>query len=241
MMALQFSGETRDLFKFDLVRHLMKEIPELERFSFVPMLTEEKSRTKRIKSSKKELSRGLKSGSPGSLNRDLMEHLGRLQEIESDIEYFTNIRSYFKKERIIADILYEDRFSHETRKNYFQRLLENIPRQSLIYLDPDTGLEIKDSTQRHLLYEEVKKIYDHMDTNSIIMIFQRIPRVIRKGYIKKRCVDLSQTIGTTPATITDNEIVFFILAKEPALQIKICAVLEDYMKTYNVLHTCRCS
>jgi hypothetical protein len=239
-MNIHFSGDTRDLFKFDLVRQLMREIHELERFTFVPMLTEEKTRTKRIKSSKKELRRELKTGSAGSLNRDLMEHLGRLQEIESDMEYFAGIRSYFKKERIIIDVLSEDRFSHETRRNYFENLLEKIPAQSLIYLDPDTGLEVKNPTRRHLLFEEVKQIYDHMDTNSILVIYQHIPRVIRKGYIKKRCGDLTGVIGTMPATITDNEIVFFILAKETALQTKICAVLGEYMKTYTVLHACQC-
>ena len=240
-MNIHFSGDTRDLFKFDLVRHLMKEIPELERFTFVPMITEERNRTQEIKSPKKKRGHSLTSGKAGSLNRELMEHLGRLQEIESDMEYFTGIRSYFRQERIIVDILHEDRFSHENRRNYFGHLIEKIPGRSLIYLDPDTGLQVKNPTQRHLLFEEVKKIYDRMDDLSVMMIYQHIPRVVREGYIRKRCKELSEATGTMPATITDNEIVFFILAKEPALQIKICAVLEDYMKTYTLLSTCRCS
>ena len=44
-MNIHFSGDTRDLFKFDLARHLMKEIHELERFTFIPMITEEKNGT----------------------------------------------------------------------------------------------------------------------------------------------------------------------------------------------------
>ena len=32
-------GDTRDLFKFDLVRHIMKSLPDLKGFTFVPMLT----------------------------------------------------------------------------------------------------------------------------------------------------------------------------------------------------------
>jgi hypothetical protein len=239
-MNIHFSGDTRDLFKFDLIRHLMKEIHELERFTFVPMITEEKEKTRQVKSQKKELGHAMRSGKAGSLNRELMEHLGRLQEIESDMEYFTGIRSYFKQERIIVDILHEDRFSHENRRNYFERLLEKIPKQSLIYLDPDTGLEVKNPTQRHLLYEEVKKIHDRMDPQSIMVIYQHIPRIIREGYIKKRCREISEVTGTVPSTITDNEIVFFILAKDPALHTQICAVLADYMKSYTLHYECGC-
>jgi len=40
-MNRMFFGDARDLFKFDLVRHIMKAFPDLLSFTFVPMLTEE--------------------------------------------------------------------------------------------------------------------------------------------------------------------------------------------------------
>jgi hypothetical protein len=40
-----FFGDARDLFKFDLVRHIMKAFPDLLSFTFVPMLTEEEPAT----------------------------------------------------------------------------------------------------------------------------------------------------------------------------------------------------
>ena len=43
-MNRMFFGDARDLFKFDLVRHIMKAFPDLASFTFVPMLTEEESR-----------------------------------------------------------------------------------------------------------------------------------------------------------------------------------------------------
>ena len=42
-MNRMFFGDARDLFKFDLVRHIMKAFPDLLSFTFVPMLTEEES------------------------------------------------------------------------------------------------------------------------------------------------------------------------------------------------------
>lgn len=40
-MNRKFFGDTRDLFKLDLVCNIMKNLPELDSFTFVPMLTED--------------------------------------------------------------------------------------------------------------------------------------------------------------------------------------------------------
>ena len=117
--------------------------------------------------------------------------MGQLQEIDDDYEYFHGVQSYFKKEHIIVDILHKDTFSHEHRVNYFNRMFEKFPADLLIFLDPYTGLEVKNPARRHLLFEEVRKIFDRMDHQSVLMIYQHLPRLIREGYIKKRCRELA--------------------------------------------------
>ncbi|RPI35937.1 MAG: hypothetical protein EHM53_13165, partial [Methanoregulaceae archaeon] len=203
-----FFGDTRDLFKFDLVRHIMKAFPDLKSFTFVPMLTEEESASKKKKTATKDLGLAQKKGRAGTHNRELMVDMGRLQEIDDDYEYFHGIQSYFRKENIIVDVLHKDTFSHEHRVNYFNRMFEKFPANSLIFLDPDTGLEVKNPTQKHLLFDEVKKVYNLMDNQSVLMIYQHLPRVTREGYIGKRCRELAAVTHSRPETITDNEIVF---------------------------------
>jgi len=239
-MNRMFFGDTRDLFKFDLVRHIMKAFPDLASFTFVPMLTENEPASRKRKIATKDLGLAQKKGRAGTHNRELMEDLGRLQEIDDDYEYFHGIQSYFRKENIIVDVLHTDTFSHEHRVNYFNRMFEKFPANSLIFLDPDTGLEVKNPTQRHLLFDEVGKISDSMDHQSILMIYQHLPRVIREGYIKKRCRELATITHSRPETITDNEIVFFILTKNPQFRTRICAVLGDYADKYNTLMACDC-
>ena len=237
-MNRMFFGDTRDLFKFDLVRHIMKAFPDLLNFTFVPMLTEEVSATGTRKTRAKDLGLAQKKGRAGTQNVDLMETMGRLQEIDDDLEYFHGVRSYFKKEHIIVDVLHRDTFSHEHRVNYFNKMFENFPVNSLIFLDPDTGLEVKNPTRRHLLFDEVKKIFDRMDHQSVLIIYQHLPRVTRAGYIQKRCRELAALTHSQPETITDNEIVFFILIKNPQLKTRLCAVLGDYADRYNTLISC---
>jgi hypothetical protein len=239
-MNRMFFGDARDLFKFDLVRHIMKAFPDLASFTFIPMLTEEESPTKKKKTKTLDLGLAQKNGRAGTLNRELMEDMGRLQEIDDDYEYFHGIQAYFQKENIIVDVLHRDTFSHEHRANYFDKVFTNFPKSSLIFLDPDTGLEVKTPTRRHLLYDEVKKIFDRMDHQSVMMIYQHLPRVTRDGYIKKRCRDLAALTHSRPETITDNAIVFFILTKNPQHKTRICAVLGEYADTYNTLIACEC-
>ncbi len=240
-MNRMFFGDLRDLFKFDLVRHIMKAFPELGNFTFVPMLTEDEEKIGIKKGAKRDLALAQKKGKAGTKNLELMKDMGRLQEIDDDLEYFRGITSYFKKENIIVDVLHKDTFSHENRENYFNWMFANFPAKSLIFLDPDIGLEVRNPTQRHLLYEEVKRVFDRMDNDSVLMIYQHLPRVTRAGYIAKRCRELADVTGCMPETITDNEIVFFILTKNPRVRTRLCAVLGDYSSQYNTIAACECT
>lgn len=49
MINRKFFGDTRDLFKLDLVCHIMKNLKDLDNFIFVPMLiAEEKEGQKKV-------------------------------------------------------------------------------------------------------------------------------------------------------------------------------------------------
>lgn len=126
--------------------------------------------------------------------------------------------SVLKKEYIMVDILHRDSFSHEHRVNYFEMVLGNFPVNSLEFFDPDTGPEVKNPTQRHLMYEEVGQLFGRMGRQSILMICQHVPRVTGDRYIRKRCRELAALTHVRPDTITDNEIVFFSPDKKSPVQ-----------------------
>jgi len=226
-----YFGDTRDLFRFDLARHIIKSLHEIAGFTFIPMLTEPGARTGRGHTHK-DLAKALETGKAGSQNRDLVSCLKRLQEIESSLEYFTGIRTYFENEQIPAEIYARNRFSHETRNQYFENITMTLPAHSLICVDPDTGLEESTPDDKHLLFTEVKKIHTHMDTGSVLMIYQHLPRVKHRELIRNRCRELATHTGSCPAAITDNEIVFFFIAKNPKLQERLIDSIESYANSY---------
>ncbi len=227
-MNRKYSGDIRDLFKIDLVSHLMKEIPSLHCFTFVPMLTEGEGKSGSGKGRNHNLPAAVAKGRAGSRNSALLRYMTRLQEIRSDTEYFRAIRDLFNHEMIHIRIVEKPVFSERNRDDYFNNLFAQFPERTLLLLDPDIGLEVKNSTKRHLLFDEVKQVYDHLDSGSVLMIYQHIPRIVRGSYIRKRCSELGQCTGMKPLTVTDNEIVFFFVAKDP----RLIAGLEQAIGTY---------
>ena len=58
----RYFGDTRDLFKFDLVRHIMKSLPDLAGFIFVPMLTGTEAEGYQKNSARKRSGKGVSLG-----------------------------------------------------------------------------------------------------------------------------------------------------------------------------------
>lgn len=239
-MNRTFFGDTRDLFKYDLVRHVMKALPVFDSFTFIPMLSDEPDPSGGKKSAKKDLEQAVRTGRAGSQNRDLLLHMERLQEIDDDLEYFQEIHAYFKRENILLDILHSHPFSHRSRGEYFENILKKFPKKSLIFLDPDVGLEESKPSKKHLLFDEVSRIAGKMDTRSVLMIYQHFPRQSHAGYVRRRCSELHTLTGCCPISITDNEIVFFFLCKSPKLREDLEEVLSRYANSYPALDSCSC-
>ncbi|NMB78995.1 MAG: hypothetical protein GYA23_07855 [Methanomicrobiales archaeon] len=238
-MNRTFFGDTRDLFKYDLVRHVMKALGSFDSFTFIPMLSEDAEKSGG-KGATRDLEKAARAGKAGSQNRDLLTHMYRLQEIESDLEYFQMIHAYFKKENILVDILHKKPFSHKNRSDYFESVLSRFPKKSLIFLDPDIGLEEAKPSKKHLLFDEVEKIFSRMDARSVLMIYQHFPREKHEGYVRRRCAELYQLTGAHPITITDNEVIFFFLAREGRLYDQLEEVLARYADTYPLLESSGC-
>jgi len=234
-------GDTRDLFKFDLVRHIMKSLPDLKGFTFVPMLTGTEGNGHRKNAGKHILDQAYRLGKAGSQNQDLREHLTRLQEIDNDIEYINGISTYFQNETILIDIPGKQRFTNPDRDIYFRSVFNKFPKNSLIFIDPDTGLKTEGPDNKHLLYSEIKAVLNRMDTSSILMVYQHFPKGKHEAFIRDATRELEKWTGFYPSVITDTEMVFFILTKNQKLQTRLNDVIACYADTYPALQCMDCN
>jgi len=235
-MKKQYLGDVRDLFKYDLIQQILKGKSSLRKFTFIPMLT--KNECEKGDGNKRDFDRAKEKGRPGTKNKDLMEVLKKYKEMDANKRDFTEIEIHFKSQGIKM-LLYEGKgreyFEHSEGDEYFKNIPESLMHKSLVFVDPDIGLQIRNSTEKHLLYKEVQYLYEHLDKDSILMIYQHFPRARNKHeeYLPKgRSNTLKMKIGDLPIYVSDKEIMFFLLTKSDKLRSQLEKIIKRYERDY---------
>lgn len=215
-MKNQYFGDAIDLFKYDLITEVINAHRSLKKFAFIPMLTPNDNRADGNR-------RDFSKVTPGYKNEALKKFLTPVYKQAKDKRDFKKIEVYFKRQNIPIKI-YRDNareyFSQQRRKDYFENIDSVLLGESLVFIDPDNGLEVKKSNQRHILYSELKDIFDR--SNCIVMVIQFFPREKHSVYIEKRLSKLGH-ITKDCTYIADSRIIFFFLCKS----IEIRRLLEE--------------
>lgn len=236
-MKNQYFGDIRDLFKYDLIKSIMEQTSSLQGTSIIPMLTKPE---KRSDGNKRNFEMAKKNGRPGTRNSKLIRFLKQYKKNIKERQV-KKISIYFKFigfKTIFFDGNDNNKYFENTiRSEYFSNVPVKLLYKSLIFIDPDIGLQIKNSTEKHLHFEEVKYLYDNMDENSILMIYQHFPRNRKyKEYMPEgRSKRLKEICGDKPIYISDNEIIFFFLAKNKIIRDKLAEVVTNYKNSYKNL------
>lgn len=225
-MKNQFFGDNKDLFTYDLIYHIMQS-GLVNHFTFIPMLTGNNKKGHGAKYNRGKVK-------VGTRNKELMSFLDRcVRENKRDIR---QLESFFAGYRIKMTIYSgeDGYFSHRQRWEYFAQIGDELLSKSLIFVDPDVGLEVTHSGEEHLLYDEVKSLYERMDEDSILMLFQHFPRVEHHEYLHRRAEELTKKVsGESPISIDDNEIIFFFLTKNETLEHSLTHLIKDYAESYS--------
>ena len=216
-MNPQFFGDRHDLFKFDLIFTIMDRMKnDLSSFMFIPMLT--KNRLQKNKDI------------AGADNLQLWQVFNTLFGDGAVPGYFEGIRQYFISGSFRTKIVNDHVFSHSNRKEYFDFVRAQLPTNSLIFLDPDTGLREEGATEKHLRYSELWSLLAKLDNNSILMVYQHHYRYRTKNQNFPEAIadKIEQEIGKRPVYIDNNSIMFLFLTKSDRLKEKLEGIIEEY-------------
>jgi hypothetical protein len=226
-MKNQYFGDNRDLFKYDLVYFLMRNIIPFCYFTFIPMLTKDDNRRHGDE-------RDRSKARAGTQNTELLKFLDKYNHRNKrDI---TQIEGYFIPRGFQTKICPEV-FENRNRAVYFQKIETELSDRSLILIDPDNGLQIKSSNKRHVLYCELKQLFGKMDNDSLIMVYQHFPRVNHGEYLLTRTTQIRSNLDIAPLFITDNQIIFFLVVKNQGLRESLRSALHVYKSQYPKLQT----
>lgn len=225
-MKNQYFGDNRDLFKYDLITEIMLGMPGLEKFTFIPMLTPNDVRGDGN-------DRDIRKAEAGFKNEDLVQFLKSTHLKKKEERDYRIIERYFGNKLLKTEIYAghgKKFFSKKDRESYFNSIEPDLLHNSLVFLDPDNGLEIKKSTERHVLYSEIEELFKKANQSKIvIMVIQFFPREKHGVYIQRRLSKFS-SLNYRYAWIADSNTVFFLLTKHD----KYLADIKNILKTYQM-------
>ncbi len=220
------------MFKYDLIEWIMKGTNTLQRFTFIPMLTEYEP--KRRDGNRRNFASAKEDNRPGTRNEMLIKFLIQYKKVEAYKRDFREIAKYFKLndiETVIYNGQTDKYFANGCRDEYFKIPKEYLYK-SLVFVDPDIGLKVKNLTKKHLHFEEAKCLYDDMDENSILMIYQHFPRERHEKYLCERAKKLEVITEDLPIYVSDNEIIFFLFTKTEAMRDNLAKIITNYKEYY---------
>ena len=224
-MKNQYFGDTRDLFKYDLALHIIEGIWSIRALIFVPMLTPDDGSRQGSRTDHRKATAGYR-------NTGLVHRLtGCVRDGKRDIR---EICPFFE-ERGIPVHLHGMTFSHDDRPAYFSAIPDAWLRDALVLLDPDIGMEVARPTGKHLLFSEIGDLSRRLEGDSVLMIFQYIPRVNRPEYLGRRLKDLGRIIPQASVAICDPWVAFFFVGREDRIIQQVGELLLRYRDKYPAL------
>lgn len=221
-MNERYLGDRKDFVKYDLLLHFGRFLGLRGGLTIVPMLTPP---------------RGRKQPEPYDTGaRDAALH-ALLWSIASNLDLTFRqasgrVAAFFAERGLTMCFAPSDVLQAHTRQRYFGEIQLDSDGESLVFLDPDTGLE--GSTTKsvtHLRYPELENICDRMSDETVLVVYQH--------WQHKDWEDAFSDIATQLVTRTSIRRAAFAFDREVALiatarsrdsfQI-VCDELEQYAR-----------
>jgi len=206
-MKNQYFGDKRDYFKYGLLEALATGVEDIQQLTCIWMLT------------------------PPVANNDGKKVFVPHPE-------FDRLTSFFQacQAKAIADVAemkvyfrgqpyrffsYGDSaaryLTSPSRSDYFRGIPAAALDDSIVFFDPDNGLEpARGATTAHLRYEELADVFNRMNGASIGVIYQHLPRIKASRFWPSVASTLRNRLAASVAYIAEGDLAFFVIPREPS-------------------------
>jgi hypothetical protein len=227
MVQLKYFGDSRDYFKYDLITCLLGN-DLLSNYVFVPMLTNH-----RVDGEGNIVPRQV-----GGKSLDLLSFIGNCGT--KDLNHWeTWLKPYVANYRTMQPVN-ETFFRDDARPKYW-RLFSGLLSEadSLVFIDPDTGLETGTQSymqgqgrEKYIGNGELDYLFNCIDESSVLMIYQHLPRnkkMHEDSVSKKIGQAVSATNCQNVVAYRENDLAFIFLGKNESLFLSLSGMLENYL------------
>ena len=219
-MRLQFLGDLRDAYKWDLLHWICTESnPPFSQLTIIPMLNPDDP----------DSTHGQTSPENFNCRPAVLRFLHSLREEPRQIERLKDLGNLGGLDAFGVRLYNPNGFisSGWNRAHYWDGLKRIILQNSLVFVDPDTGFETKTQAgEKHLRFGETLYLLNQLDDRSCLAIFQYRPQGQSWQDVFNR-ISSGGSLGFFRAIICGNT-ALVMLAKYEAVKRRVNQSLTDY-------------
>lgn len=226
MVQLKYFGDSRDYFKYDLITFVLKN-NNLTNYVFIPMLTNHRIDNEGNKTPKHILGK----------SQELLSYINNCDT--KNLNHWQRWLSRHIKFYHTIEPVHEIFFDDEKRESYWSEFLPLAKLESsLIFIDPDTGLETgtpgylkKSGREKYILNYEIYKLYDALDPSSIMLIYQHLPnnKHIHTRSVERKIMQLVEACNCGfVIAYREDDLAFMFLFKSVKLYLLLRNLLNEY-------------
>lgn len=234
-MKLQYLGDERDAFKWDLLLWLCTHSEEsFKGIVLIPMLTPDDSSRDGQSDPRKFPTR----------NSQIHEFLRMLREAAPrDLSRLTQLGKMVSTREFPVEIHPIGRDPHtaigrgEDRARYWQGFTPEKHANSIIFLDPDNGFQTKTQEgTKWVRFNEIEHLLDLLAEDSAVLLYQHRPRALKW---EKALTDLSQRwlnlVGHAPSAdccmaVCTGQVALVALTKSKSTGVRMRKLLRAYIE-----------
>ena len=211
-MKHQYFADRRDFLKYELLLDLVDQHHSSGRLLSILMLTPNDDTAE---GSVKTYEQGLR-------RRELFEFLKRC--LAAGTRNVSLLRSFMRQVGVDYQPYLDDHYFEDAhRGEYFRACAATVREHSLIFFDPDIGLQTGtpnymrgNGIEKYLMYADVSTVAHTAPTDSVIVVYQHLQknknRILED--IDTRCRDLSKAVGSSSTTfVTDRDVAFLVTSR----------------------------
>lgn len=213
----QYFGDRRDIFKYDLLTEIALSLPSGPTLTFVPMLT--------CPDGKKE---GSLTAYDQDLSRDVIYSFLR-DAVSTNGRRLARLRQLMPQLGVDlflfrGDSEHDQYFEHPSRDDYFVAIPDRELSRSVLFLDPDVGLETgsvsymrRNGLEKYLFYSELERLFHRASAKTILVVYQHLQNDKRRvrDDLRRRLRAVVQALHTSSATaVSDGEVAFLVTARD---------------------------
>jgi hypothetical protein len=226
-MKLQFLGDSRDAFKWDLLHYVVTSTcPGFSELTFVPMLTPDVP----------NLGHGSTPPSRYPCRPAILNFVRSLAVAPRTLERVASIGS------LPGMASFDDHIHHPNqlvgfgwqRHSYWQPLVQRPRAESLVFIDPDNGFETDGQAgQQHLRFGEAATLLSVLPESSSLAVFQYRPQGQSWDKVFKRIAE-SFPVAFRFVAIHDGQLAFVFIGHPSRLK-AIASAVNGYAATQRTL------